>query len=184
MRRDFQAGHARSSLVTSMQEQSLRTTPRPAVALRDRCPDSGGVVPELAVIAQVRRANRVSGMPVQRTADGVVVTVDLQIVADPEAALVKERVVVRAQAQNIVRPIRPVVWRAECTDVRTLGDRSAGGTKGNSTYLAGVRVQALHGSGYRRTPRDAGGHSDVPIRLFRAFRKTDVDFDRRTFRVT
>ena len=108
---------------------------------------------------EVLYVDGVPGVLHQRPDDCSLMVVDLQVVTDVDAALVEERVVVRAEAQDIVDGVWTGVRASQCAYVRTLGNRPTRNLEAHCAHLASVSVQLLDVTRHPRVTDDASSNA-------------------------
>jgi hypothetical protein len=74
------------------------------------------------------------------------------ILTDSHAPMVEEHVVVGAQAEYVVRGVRPVVWRSERPDVRSLRVGTGKSLQARAAHLAPVVIEGFDPSCLGRIP--------------------------------
>ncbi len=78
-----------------------------------------------------------------------------QIFSYYQPAVVEENVMVRAQAEDVVRGARTVVRRAERPDMGSLSVRTRGRLQPDAAGLAAVIVERFYAPRRRRLPHDS-----------------------------
>ncbi len=97
------------------------------------------------MVGEIRHTDSVPGHTTQRGHWRVRPHVDHhRVIANDEAAEIEQGVVVRAEAQDIILSIWPIVGPAEGTDVRALAVGTGCRLKPNAAHLAVVVVHLLH----------------------------------------
>src|SRR3954470_17321876 len=104
---------------------------------------------------EVLYVDEVIGVLGQGPDDCSLVFVDLQVVTDVDAALVKEGVVVRAEAQDVLDGVWTGVRASQCAYVRAFGNRPTRDLEAHSAHLASVSVQLLDVTRHPRVTDDA-----------------------------